>query len=349
MYIQKKPATIILKALIGLLSMWLLWYLVTQFGPNCFRLFPTWVLSISAIYFSANALVIGLSTRKFNGKIISPMFEGLMIVNFFLMSGMAFTSAQYHFYLPDLPIWFVGLVCIVMPLMVFVDWILFVKKGAWRPISPLYWLSLSACYAATMIFATQVLPEDAELRFPLAIFNYIENGIPNMLIWMFVIAFLILAGGYALYILDFAMSGKLAKKIVMPHLQVVEVDENGEVIEQSKAVIDEPKVVKTTEDKAPSKSSKTNPVKANKTPQKPNNKSNKTKDSTSSKTSAPEIIKVETSKVDHQVQHKTTIKPKAQVYKSQSTEDKKQSNNKPSSEKPSSSPHKKSKTKSDNK
>lgn len=344
MYIQKKPATIILKALIGLLSMWLLWYLVTQFGPNCFRLFPTWVLSISAIYFSANALVIGLSTRKFNGKIISPMFEGLMIVNFFLMSGMALASAQYHFYLPDLPIWFVGLACIVMPLMVFVDWILFVKKGAWRPISPLYWLSLSACYAATMIFATQVLPEDAELRFPLAIFNYIENGIPNMLIWMFVIAFLILAGGYALYLLDFAMSGKLAKNIVMPHLQVVEVDENGNVIEQSGAVIDQSKAIESTEDKTPPKSSKANPAKTAKTPQNSNNKSDKAKTSTSPKTSAPEIIKVETSKVDHQIQHKTTIKTKEQANKSQTTKKGKQSGNKSGSRKQNSSTSKNSKT-----
>lgn len=233
MYIPKKFATIIIRGSLSVLSLWLLWYLFSQFGLLAFRLFPTWVLLISMLYFFVSAAVLLLSTKPFNGKIICPMLEGMIIVNLLFMSLISLASAIYHFYLPMLPDWVVWFITIIMPIVAVLDWAIFIKKGAWRPISPLYWLALPVCYGATMIFVTQILPDDATLRFPLEIFNYTEYGLLPACGWAFVIVLFILIIGYIFYCIDFTLSGQLAQKVVLPHLQVVEVDEHGNVIAES--------------------------------------------------------------------------------------------------------------------
>ncbi len=325
MYIPKKLITVILKILIGLISMVLLGVIFSEYGPYTIRIFPAWVLLIAAIYFPVSAIVLALSPRQFNGKIICPMLEGLLLLNFFLMSFVALASNSFHFYLPTLPSWTVWLTCLVLPLLILADWLLFVKKGAWRPISPLYWLALPVCYAATMIFLTQILPDDSELRFPLEIFNFLENGLLPMFGWIFVILVLSLVAGYLLYLIDYTMSGKLAQKILLPHLQVVEIDENGNeiIIDQTQSASAkpaQPEVAAASEPEnspqpqvASSKTIKTPPqpeVAPTKTPRTSKSSKNsqnftqsKTRPSSKSKsktqdTPQPEIIKVEVTKVD---------------------------------------------------
>lgn len=230
MYIQKKPAAAILRLIIGTFSLVLMWYLFSQFGVSAFRLFPTWVLIISALYFLISALLTAISMKKFTGKTFWPMLEGMLLINYLLMSGLAITSAQHHFYLPELDGWLVWCICLILPLLIFADWLLFMKKGFWRVMYPFYWLALPVCYAATIIFTNQILPDNIFLRYPLEIFNYLDFGLWAMLGWMLVIVLLVLSTGYILYLADFTASGKLAKKIVLPHLQVVEVDDHGNVI-----------------------------------------------------------------------------------------------------------------------
>lgn len=311
MYIQKKSFASILKAIIGLISLALLWYVLTQFGPNAVRIFPTWILLIAAIYFPTSAIIIALNPRNFNGKIICPMLEGLLLINFLLMSVVAIASAGFHFYLPQLPQWFVWINCLVLPLLIFMDWLLFVKKGAWRPIFPVYWLAPSVGYAATIIFLTQLLPDDVPMRFPLEIFNYLEYGLPTMFGWIFIVLFLTLSAGYLLYFIDFTMSGKLAKKILLPHLQVVEIDENGNEIvpvasteshETQKLVSNKPSANSIKSSSRPPKSHNQSKQKSPKT-----TKSYSGDQSASKKSTEPEIIQVTVEKVGNQVRHKTNI------------------------------------------
>jgi len=230
MYIQKKPAAAISKTIIGVISLSLMWALISQFGPNALRIFPTWVVILAAVYFLTSALVTALNPKKFTGRIVCPMLDGLLLVNCLLMSGFAITSAQHYYYLPQLPSAIVWSVCLVLPLLIFLDWLFFVKKGGWKPMYPFYWLAFSVSYAAAMIFSAQLLPDGADLRYPLEMFNFIDFGLGSMFGWMLLVVILVLAVGYILYLLDFAMSGKLARRIVLPHLQVIEVDEQGNEI-----------------------------------------------------------------------------------------------------------------------
>jgi len=304
MYIQKKPAAAVSKLLIGTISLCLMWSLVGRFGLNSLRIFPTWVVVIAAIYFLTSALVTALNPKKFTGHIICPMLDGLLLVNCLLMSGFAITSAQHYYYLPELPSVIVWSVCLVLPLLIFLDWLFFVKKGGWKPMYPFYWLAFSICYAAAMIFSAQILPDGADLRYPLEIFNFINFGLGPMFGWMLLVVILVLVIGYILFLLDFAMSGKLAKKIVLPHLQVIEVDEQGNEI-------------KPTESRLNAKNKPVKPQSANETkPTEPQSTAEvKTKASQPQKNSLKSKPTVKSKTTNAQTHHGTSAK-KRQEHKS---------------------------------
>lgn len=229
MYIHHRPVAALYKLFIALVATGIGWYLFSVFGWAALRLFPVWVLFITAVYYSLSALILALN-RKAMGKNPAPMFEGMIIMSFVLMVGMTIASFQHHFYLPELASWLMVFLCVLMPIFVFLDWALFVKKGRWKPMAPFYWLALPACYAAAMIFSAHFMQDSEPLHYPLEIFNYFEIGVLDMLGWILVIAILDLCVGYILFLLDFALSGKLAQKIVLPHVQVVEIDEHGKEV-----------------------------------------------------------------------------------------------------------------------
>lgn len=230
MYIRNKPAAACYKLLLGMISLVLTWYLLSQYGFSAFRLFPTWVLLLSALYFLINASILALNVRKFTGKNSLPIVEGVLILAFWLMCGVSCASAQYHFYLPPLDGWLVWLLCLVLPILTTLDWALFVQKGRWRAMMPFYGLVLPVSYMATMMFTADFLPSTTEFRYPLEMFNVWEFGLWPMLSYAVATATLIVIAGYILYILDFALSGKLAKYVVLPHLRVIEIDANGQEV-----------------------------------------------------------------------------------------------------------------------
>ncbi len=225
MYIHRKAVAAFYKLTIGTLALALEWYLLSQFGLAAFRLFPTWVLILTAIYFLISALDLALARKKISGKNPAPVFEGMIIMSYILMIAVAILSVQHHFALPHLETWLVWMLCFVLPVLTFLDWLLFVKKGRWRIMAPFYWLALPACYVATMIFTAGFLPSTSELIYPLEILNYYNFGLWNFLEWILAASVGILLAGYVLYLLDFIMSGKLAKNVVLPHIQVIEIEE----------------------------------------------------------------------------------------------------------------------------
>lgn len=231
MYIHNKAAAAFYKLTIGTISLVLEWFLLWKFGCAAFRLFPLWVLLLTAVYFLISALLLAINHKKISGKNPAPVFEGMIIVSYLLMIAVALLSSQYHFALPHLDTWLVWMLCFILPVLTLFDWLLFVKKGRWRIMMPFYALALPACYVATMIFTADFLPSNAEFIYPLEIFNYYEFGLWDFLEWILAACVGILLTGYVLYLLDFIMSGKLAKNVVMPHIQVIEVEEEV-IIEQ---------------------------------------------------------------------------------------------------------------------
>lgn len=244
MYIQNKPAAAGYKLIVGALALVLEWYILSQYGVTALRLFPTWVLFIAAIYFLSSALILALSERRFVGKSPCPMVEGMLIIAFFLIGAAAWASATYQFYLPELDGWVIWLVSLVLPILTLFDWLLFVKKGGWHIMMPFYGLALPAIYVATMIFTAEILPEATELLHPLQILNLREFGLWSAIYQLTAVAILVVIFGYILYTVDFIMSGKLSRHIVLPHLKEVDVDEDGNEI-----IIDNtPKTTPATQD-----------------------------------------------------------------------------------------------------
>lgn len=246
MYIRNKPAAACYKLLLGMVSLVLAWYLLSQHGYAAFRIFPTWVLLLSAPYFLVCAAILALNVRKFNGKNPIPVVEGILILAFWLMSGVAYASLKSHFYLPPLDGWLTWLLCLVLPILVTLDWALFAKKGRWHVMMPFYGLALPTSYMATMMFTADFLPSTTEFRYPLEMFDVWNFDLWSMFRYTAAVAALILIAGYILYLIDFALSGKLAKYIVLPHLRLVEVDENGQEIPSQPKSKPSPKPKQTT-------------------------------------------------------------------------------------------------------
>ncbi len=225
MYIKLKPVAAFYKLLIGAFALVLEWCLLTQYGLTALRLFPTWVLFITAIYFLSSALTIALSQHKFRGKNLCPVIEGMIIMAFLLMGGIALAAYQYQFYLPSLPQWQVWAICLVLPVLILLDWSLFVKKGRWSIMMPFYGLALPTSYVAAMILTAEMMPSTTELLYPLEAFSLRDFGAWLSIRYAAVITIVLLIFGYILYIVDFGLSGKLAKHIVLPHLKVVDLDQ----------------------------------------------------------------------------------------------------------------------------
>ncbi len=230
MYIRNKPLAALCKTFIGAFALILEWYLLSQFGMAALRLFPTWVLFIAAIYFLSSALVLALNNKKFSGKSLCPVLDGIIIIAFFLMGGVALASSLYQFYLPSLDSWAVWSISLVLPVLALLDWLLFVEKGRWKVMMPFYGLALPALYVATMIFTAEMLPEATKFLYPLEMFDLRQFGVWPAIHYMVATVVLLLIFGYILYMLDFTMSGKLARHVVLPHLKVVDVDEDGNEI-----------------------------------------------------------------------------------------------------------------------
>lgn len=302
MYIRKKPVAVFYKLSIGIIALVLWWYLLVQNGWSALRLFPTWILGIAAVYFVVSAAVLALKQNSESGKNPYSMFEGMILMGFFLTSGIAIASTTEGFYLPELPVWVIVVLCGILPVLVLLDWLFFVKKGRWRPMDPFYWLALPACYCATIIFTAELFSPDLMVwSYPIPALDYMEFGLFDMLGWMLVVAIIYIAVGYLLFLIDFAMSGKLAKKIVLLHIRTIVVDENG--VEKVSDTIRTPQEKTTVLEKDQvSKAKQTTKVAAERnskksktqTPKSENSKKNK-----SIKTASKSRPKVQKTKIDN--------------------------------------------------
>ncbi len=226
MYINNRPVAAFYKLAIGALSLLAAWFIVGQYGIAALRFFPTWVLFLSAIYFLSSSLYLAISHYKESGKNICPMLEGMLMMGFLLIPAICIFGSGAEILQPALPIGVLWLIVAILPLMVVGDWLLFVKKGRWRPMGPFYWLALPACYAATMVFTAELLDSGSDFLYPLGFLNFNEYSLERSLWWCILIIIVFLAVGYFLYIVDYIMSGKLSKRIVLPHLRVVETEED---------------------------------------------------------------------------------------------------------------------------
>lgn len=226
MYIQNKPASALYKMFIGILAVVGFWLSLHEFGLSAWRLFSTSILLLAAVYYLLSALVLALSRKRSAGQPPCPMLEGLIIVS---TTFLCVTTVICH--LRDVTFigaggWHASLIYFVLPFLALTDWIIFAKKGQWRLVEPFYWLAPMIIYAALIILTAISMPEDAKFRYPVSFLNFYENGLPEMLEWFVLIALLVLIYGFALYLVDCAISGKIAKHIVLPRVKTVVLEDD---------------------------------------------------------------------------------------------------------------------------
>ncbi len=224
MQITRKTFSIGLKVLIACLAGIGFWSELNTWGQHAWRLFDTYIMLIASVYYFLSAGFLLFDRQRSANKVILPGLAALLTLNCFLImvSALSFGLSDTTFPVAD------GvsgvIICGIVPILVLVDWILYCQKGFLRPIDPLYWLAPPLIYACLVAATASLMPNLAILRLPYEIINYPEIGVDMMLCWGFVILVLMLLAGYFMYCLDFALSGKLAKHIVMPKLKPVVVD-----------------------------------------------------------------------------------------------------------------------------
>lgn len=276
MYIKTRIVTAVFRLSISVLSVFASWLLFHIFGSGAWRLFPTWIMLMAAVYYFCLAFFPVFSKRRDSGRIFCPTLQGAIVV-----SGMVLAIFRLVFNLIGVKV--VGLegiglilVNFVLPAMFFLDWILFTKKGRLRAVDPFYWLALLVCYGAWILLSAEFMNTDAALRYPYDFLDFNTIGIDFMLTWFAAIAIVTLALSYICVALDFAMSGNLAKYVVLPHIKTIVIEEDVEA--PVKVIKNEPAAVKAEPKKptksAPSKTAAGNSAVAKK-PQvaKPNNTS----------------------------------------------------------------------------
>lgn len=222
MRIESKTFSIVMKVLIGGLSLVTFWITLVLFGAAVWRLFFAWVLLLAGIYYLVTAAILAFSDRPYDYA-PCPMLVGLFLVNFLLISLTSFAFAATHqdiILLSGIP---AALLYGTLPVLVLADWFLFVRKGHWHAIYPFYWLALSTIYAAFIVL-TATLSPDTSLSYPLGFLDWQSFGFSDFCTFLSIFAILILVGGYLLIMIDGLISGKIAQYIVLPHIKTI--DEN---------------------------------------------------------------------------------------------------------------------------
>ena len=238
MHIQNRTAMVTFDFIIGILAGVATWIQFVSFGDSAWRLFATWVALVAAIYYIVDALFALLAKRRPIGAEVCPMLQGGLIVSGVLLLLIRVVYYALDSYIPSVGV-NVILIEFILPILMIMSWVMFSVKGKWRAYEPFYWLALPAVYVALILVSGELMSRSASLVYPYEFLDYPSIGIDTMLWWFAIFATAILIVGYIFWILDFALSGKLAEHVVMPKIKTVVIEE--EVEDEEPEVIEKPK------------------------------------------------------------------------------------------------------------
>jgi len=256
MYIQNRYAKIAYRSVIVLLAFVGLWLEFISFGEKAWRLLTTWYVLIAGVYYGVN-IVISIIKPKQHGAMCCSMLHGAIILTGLMLLIGDIAAATGAFDVLGLE----GIGCFLtnflLPILIFLDWIIFVRKGTWRVIDPWYWLAWLIIYAGIIILTARGA---RDWPYPYSFLDYQAIGIDIMIWWILLISVIALAAGYAIMLLDFALSGEIHKYIVMPRIKTIVIEEE----------IAAPSALNKLEEKKPAKTNRvTSPEKMPKKPVSP--------------------------------------------------------------------------------
>lgn len=221
---RKITVSIVLKSLLGLLSLIAFFSEWATYGDAAPRLFGYWVMLFATILYFSSALYLFFHRRSGVAGCL-PRLTALVVVNLLIimLGALIFNINNIDF--PTAGGFSGILICYIIPILALVDWLVFAKKGTLRTTDPWMFLAPSVIFASLIIITTEKLPTNYAWLYPYPLFDYQTIGLLPM-VWLLLISVtLIVVGGYVIFLLDFAMSGELAKHIVLPKVKTVVVVE----------------------------------------------------------------------------------------------------------------------------
>ncbi len=224
MYISLRTTTIIYKAALGFLSVLGVWVSFATFDSAAWRVFLTWILIISAIYYIMSTLIFLLNKKRRASDTPCPMLEGMIIVSLVLCGVTAVTCFANEIEHPMITGLMAALVYVTLPILTIGGWLLFSKKGAWHLISPFYWLALPLTYVGFILFSAEVSSANLDMPYPLPFLDYQNYDLANLFTWLLFFAVIILVFSYVLVVIDVIMGGQVAKNIVLPRIKTLQAE-----------------------------------------------------------------------------------------------------------------------------
>lgn len=225
MHIKTRPFALIYRFSTSVLSVFATWLLLHIFGNNAWRLFPTWIMSAAVFYYVCSFFTTLLAKRRSPGRVFCPALQSVLVISSILMMVLRLVFDLNAVQIVALEGAGMALIDFVLPLLFLLDWILFTKKGFWRVFDPLYSLALVTCYTMGILLSAEFLNSNNAYRYPYAFLDFSIIGLDVMFAWFALISAIILSLGYICFMIDFIMSGKLAKHIVLPHIKTIIVEE----------------------------------------------------------------------------------------------------------------------------
>lgn len=221
MYVKCRPIVALYREIIGLLALVASWSLFVMMGASAWRLFMTWALILASIYyiFSGFLTIIMVKWRDY-GWTMLPTWQLATIIALGLVLVEKIIGQATPLVFGNVAI----LIQIILPCLVLLDWLCFSKKGAFRLIDPWYALALPACYAAWITLSapeTKLTPS-----YPYVIFDFNAVPVSTFIWWLIFMMVSLLLASYIIYIVDFMMSGKVSRYIVMPKIKLVEIEDD---------------------------------------------------------------------------------------------------------------------------
>lgn len=137
---------------------------------------------------------------------ITVSSAGVVLVSFFFLNNLTIPLWNTYF--------IANVMHYVIPIMVIADWLLFDKKGSFKPFFPILWTIPSALYTAYVYISVLVMnrPVGSETKFcypisncgsyPYPFFNINANGIINTVAKLLLLAVILISIGYIMYGID---------------------------------------------------------------------------------------------------------------------------------------------------
>lgn len=248
MHIEKRSIAAIYRLIIVVLAVIGLWIELSSFQESAWRLFATWMLAILAIYYIATTIKTAFWKRSTFDVLPCPMLQGMLLVAGLSMLIASVSGLQ----LTGLTGFSNVLIVFLIPLLLLGDYSLFTKKGSWRTIEPFYWLAFPVIYVSGIIITGDFMyTTDPGLVYPYGFLNFHAIGVDQML-WFFALEIaVVLVIGYALVLIDYLASGKVAQHIVMPRIKTIVIEEEVSDTVQMPEKSEKVKKTKSTVQKKP--------------------------------------------------------------------------------------------------